>query len=91
MLLTRDLFVNNPGQFYWKVVFTAKAQTSSNGIASGQSGVVLKLNQLPTNGNCSVWPNSGSVITTKFNMSCNNWLDNDGKIVSYAFFGKRPL
>jgi hypothetical protein len=88
MFISDDVFANNPGQLYWQIEFTVSTISTANGIATGSSSIIVKLNQLPKGGTCSISPSTGTILTTKFSLSCSNWADTDGYITSYAFFGK---
>ena len=57
-------------------------------MATGVSSLVFKVNQLPSNGSCTVSPTSGQILTTLFQITCTNWADPDGSIERYEYFGK---
>lgn len=69
----------------WKIEFYLTATTATNGIASGTASMLIKVNQLPTNGTCSISPSSGISGNTTFVISCSNWVDSDGYVSSYSF------
>jgi hypothetical protein len=60
--------------------------TTARGINSGSSTLLFYKNQLPTGGNCTVSPPSGTT-TTNFTISCLGWSDPDGNIVRYEYYG----
>ena len=51
------------------------------------SSLILKINQLPTNGYCYVAKTNGTSLTTYFDIECTNWIDPDGQIVKYEYMG----
>ena len=57
-------------------------------MATGVSSLVFRVNQLPSNGSCTVRPTSGQILTTLFQITCTNWEDPDGSIERYEYFGK---
>ncbi len=59
LVLEETLFSSNPSTVVWKIEFYLTATTPSNGIATGFSSMLIEINQLPTNGSCSVTPISG--------------------------------
>ena len=52
------------------------------------TSIVLTANQKPANGICSANSTQGIALSTNFNISCSNWIDPDGNITKYEFFGK---
>jgi hypothetical protein len=54
----------------------------------GVSSIVLRRNELPTGGLCTISPSTGYAIDTLFTLNCINWVDLDGNIVNYQFYGK---
>lgn len=83
----QTLFSNNPNILIWKIEFTLASTTISNGITTGKSSILIKLNELPTSGNCSITPLTGISASTTFSISCSNWIDSDGYVANYAFYG----
>lgn len=81
------MFVDYANTTYWKVELTA--ETVVNGIVkSGFGTIVLKTNQPPYNGTCSVVSDlKGYALETDFTVNCTGWIDDDGYITTYQFFG----
>lgn len=81
------LFLDYPNTTYWKVELTA--ETISNGVPkSGTGTIVLKTNQPPYNGTCTVISSlRGYALESNFTINCTNWIDDDGYITTYEFFG----
>lgn len=80
-------FSQNPTVQKWKIEFTTFGATKS-GFASSSSSIIIYVNQLPTSGTCTVDLQHGYSISTNFNISCSDWMDLDGSIKRYEFFGK---
>jgi hypothetical protein len=68
-------------------VFTARSSDYSAGITAATASIALLVNQPPANGNCFVTPKSQS-SSEYFNITCTNWVDTDGQVVRYEFYGK---
>ena len=47
----------------------------------------LKINSLPKNGRCLINPDNGESLSTLFYIMCSNWIDTDGSVETYEFFG----
>lgn len=60
-----------------------------SGANNTASETILKLNQIPLNGSCSVSATNGTALDTNFTMTCSKWYDTDGNITSYKFYGKQ--
>ncbi len=79
------LFQKYTNTTYWKVLFIV--ETITNGILlNGTSELIFKTNQLPFNGTCNINNQTGLALETYFKINCFDWIDNDGFIVSYAFY-----
>ena len=78
------LFQNNSAIIFWKI----ELEITLNYVATGVSSLVFRVNQLPSNGSCTVRPTSGQILTTLFQITCTNWEDPDGSIERYEYFGK---
>ena len=61
--------------------------TATTSGVSGSSSIVFQMNQLPTNGSCSVQQTSGIALSDYFGISCPGWYDPDGYIATYQYFG----
>ena len=88
LTMLSSLFTDNPLVSVWKVELTLTTVSASNGVSTGVSSFLVKLNQLPMGGSCSATPTNGTSGSTLFSISCINWVDPDGQIVKYSFFGK---
>ena len=83
LTLSSSLFLSNPMVLFWKVEFKAVV---SQGVF-GTSSIILKTNKLPFNGSCFVDKLVGVSLSDYFNIRCENWVDSDGTIQTYEFFG----
>ena len=45
------------------------------------------VNQLPQKGSCSVDTYNGTSLSTTFDIKCVDWIDPDGAIERYEYFG----
>lgn len=71
---------------YWKVQLTVG--TSLYGKTNYVSNeLILKINQIPYNGSCFLNNQTGYALDTYFIVNCSNWIDDDGYIISYEFYG----
>lgn len=71
---------------YWRIDFVL--EIVSNGITLNSSNSLeFKINQNPYNGNCSIYPEEGFAMSTNFTITCQNWLDDDGIVMRYEYFG----
>jgi len=60
------------------------AVTSSS---SASKEIILKMNQSPLNGTCEVNKLNGIAFETNFTVKCFNWVDSDGLVYLYSFYG----
>ena len=82
--LMPDLFSSNPSISFWQVQLSISADNMT-----GVSSMIYKTNSLPTNGSCSVSPSSGLALSTYFVISCAGWIDPDGSVTRYDYYGKK--
>ena len=81
--IKRTLFENSA--FYWKVDLTARSGLLQ---ANNSATMLFVINQKPTGGSCSVnGIDSGYAMSTVFSFRCSNWIDPDGVVTRYEFFG----
>ena len=62
----------------WSYGFSAKSISTS----------LFKKNFGPINGKCSIDKIRGLAIDTNFTITCQNWIDPDGEISKYEYYGK---
>ncbi len=82
-----EMFSLYPDVSRWKIEFTATTSSLNGGLAEGSSSLVIEINQLPKNGTCTIFPMNGIAAVTNFTINCSNWVDEDGRIMRYEFFG----
>ena len=85
--LSKAFFDSNPSTKIWKVEFTVSTLSSINGFSTGTSSLQIYLNEIPKNGACTASPTSGFADDTLFNIQCLNWIDSDGTIEKYEYYG----
>lgn len=83
-----DLFLEDPSILFWKFEVTMTTISRTRGITTGKSSIIVKLNEVPKYGNCNINQTIGVPSETVFSIECLNWIDNDGYIKKYSFFGK---
>ena len=79
-----SLFLDNPKQVIWMVELNIFIPSRN---VSGFSSIILYVNFPPMLGTCSVSPKSGTV-NTLFTFNCFGWIDPDGFLISFAYYGK---
>ena len=87
--LAKQLFNDYPSQLIWKVelVVDVASFPGSNQTFQGSTSILVYVNFGPIPGVCIVTPYLGNTSDI-FNIICNSWVDQDGSITSYAFYGK---
>ena len=61
---------------------------TKNSMTTGSASLIFKINELPKGGLCYVDKYNGLSLQTDFNILCVDWLDSDGTIERYEYFGK---
>jgi hypothetical protein len=77
------LFLEYP---YWKIDLTLSVEIMGNQFNSSAS-MQFKINQKPVNGTCYVDKFEGFAMSTLFNITCQDWVDEDGIVIKYEYFG----
>lgn len=72
----------------WKVHFDITIMNEFNQSVTGSTFINFKLNRKPYNGNCKIDSLYGIAYYTAFKIECQNWIDDDGYIIRYEYFGK---
>jgi hypothetical protein len=90
MALTTALF-DEARALYWRVDFKVRKMNRFLNVTltTGLASLYLVVNLLPKNGTCSVNTHTGLSLATWFQIKCVNWLDLDGYVANYQFFGKK--
>jgi hypothetical protein len=83
LVLPSSFFQNFSSIAYWKIELVITV-----GEAKGSSSILFKINKLPNGGRCGISNYNGTSLSTYFDIICQSWIDPDGKIDTYEFFGR---
>jgi hypothetical protein len=83
-----NLFQSEPDIKKWKIDFNVLTTSYYGGTGFGKSSIIIGINELPTNGTCSISPLSGMTGNTSFTIQCTQWYDPDGYIAKYEYYCK---
>jgi hypothetical protein len=83
LTVKKDLFQDFPSQNIWKVEMNVFFPIQN---ISGSASVIFLVNFPPKNGSCIMNSNNGST-NSLFSISCLNWIDLDGNIDYFAYYG----
>jgi hypothetical protein len=86
-VILKDLFRDFPNQVYWKVESNIQLTTYADDTLNALASIIFYVNLSPLNGMCNISPIVGTT-NTLFTIYCNNWIDKDGEIVSYSYYGE---
>jgi hypothetical protein len=86
LMIKKQLFQDYPFVL-WKVQLIGDLIISQNETSQGQSSKVFYVNYPPKNGLCDVNPKNGTT-NDLFTLYCLNWIDSDGVVVEYVYYGK---
>ena len=84
LTILSDLFTDYPLQVIWKIELVVYISSRN---VSGYSSILINVNFPPSSGSCNVNPTSGTTITL-FTITCVGWIDPDGSLFSFAYYGK---
>lgn len=84
-----SFFTKNPTITQFKIDATLTTYSNTSGISTGKASLIFKINQTPKGGICNVTPLKGITADTLFTINCLNWVDLDGQIVKYSYYGKK--
>jgi hypothetical protein len=90
LVILKDLFRDFPNQVYWKVESEFQLTTYAGDTLNALASIIFYVNFSPQNGMCSTSPIIGTT-NTLFTIYCNNWIEKDGDIVSYSYYGEKFL
>jgi hypothetical protein len=77
-------FANYSSINLWKI----ELEIIINQTIKGAASLNFKLNTLPAGGYCNISRDNGISLSTLFYIMCQNWVDAEGPIRAYEFFGK---
>ena len=84
LTLKEDIFRDHPSIIIWKIEF--EVIISSRNV-SGKSSMFFFVNFPPRQGYCNVNPDNGTTLT-RFLIKCSDWIDTEGSVSNFAFYGK---
>jgi hypothetical protein len=87
LTLKEELFKTFSSQAIWKVELNVYLPSKN---LSGSASILLFVNFPPKGGSCDVNPKNGTTETF-FSISCWNWIDKDGELNSFAYYGRKKL
>lgn len=74
---------------FWRIYFDTTVYDSNANTVVGSTFINFQVNQKPFNGTCTIDSLNGFAFYTLFKIECLNWLDKDGYITRYEYFGKK--
>ena len=80
-----ELFLNNSFVMFWKV----NLEIIINQEKASATSIVFKINKPPRDGKCVTNLLNGTSMETYFTIYCKNWIDEDGIIVKYEYYGNQ--
>lgn len=82
LTVMREFFTENENLIYWRfeVIYSFKSMNISQTFD-------IEINLSPKNGNCSINPSTGTILTL-FTIHCFNWFDTDG-ITLWRYYGMK--
>jgi hypothetical protein len=84
LTIKEELFQKFPSQTIWKVELNVYVPSKNT---SGSTSILFLVNFPPSNGLCDINPKNGTT-NTLFSISCWNWMDRDGYLDAFAYYGK---
>jgi hypothetical protein len=83
LTIKEELFEDFPFQTIWKVELNVYVPSKNT---SGSTSILFLVNFPPKNGLCDISPKDGTTDTL-FSIYCRNWIDADGYLDSFAYYG----
>jgi hypothetical protein len=83
LTIKEELFQDFPSQTIWKEELNVHVPSKNT---SGSTSILYLVNFPPRNGLCDINPKNGTT-NTLFSISCWNWVDSDGYLDSFAYYG----
>ena len=87
LTILSDLFMANPKQVLWKIELNVFIISRN---VSGYSSIIMQVNFPPMSGSCNINPILGTT-NTLFTINCFDWIDPDGFLVSFSYYGIIPI
>ena len=85
-IIKKQLFTDYP-YVLWKVQMTGSLINYFNENLESATSTLFYVNYSPKSGTCDINPKSGNT-NDLFTLSCLNWLDSDGFVAKYVYYGK---
>lgn len=88
LVISDELFNKYKDFSFWKVELIIDALYAIGGVYIDVNSImILSIIKTPFNGNCFVQPDSGYALVTDFLIECVGWIDVEGGVTNYFFFG----
>ena len=85
LTLKEEIFRDHSSIIIWKIELVVRISSRN---VSGKSSMLFSVNYPPRFGNCTVNPENGTTQTL-FGFKCANWIDSEGSVFNFVFYGKR--
>ena len=83
LTVKEDLFQDYFPQIIWKIELNVFVPNKN---VTGSTSILFYVNYPPRSGSCTLNPTIGTTNTI-FSISCLNWIDSDGNVHSYFYYG----
>ena len=84
LTIKKNLFQEYFEQKIWKIELFLNVTNRQSVFAF--TSLIIYVNQPPKSGYCDIDPKNGTT-STLFNLICSGWIDTDGSLANYAFYG----
>ena len=83
LTLKEEIFGDHSPVIIWKIELEVRISSRN---VSGKSSMLFYVNFPPRQGYCNVNPENGTTIT-RFLIKCSDWIDTEGIVSNFAFYG----
>jgi hypothetical protein len=83
LTLKEEIFSDYPSIIIWKIELEVRISSRN---VSGKSSILFFVNFPPRQGYCAVNPDNGTTLTL-FGFICSDWIDTEGSVSNFAFYG----
>ena len=90
LTIRQSLFEDFPSQIIWKVELVVNCVSPNNENVNGSTSLIFYVNYPPKSGSCDIYPKNGTT-STQFQIICINWVDSNGVVIKYSFYGKKII
>jgi len=84
LTLKKEIFNDYQLIIIWKIELEVRISSRN---VSGKSSMFFLVNFPPRQGYCTVNPDNGTTLTL-FGFICSDWIDTEGSVSNFAFYGK---